>query len=318
MRFWKRAVLEAMGDFVELVDGRRFGVAQFGAENGLPVLALHGAPASRLMFDIADGPAKKSGLRLYCPERPGYGITPADSGATLKSRAQDLAAIADRLGLERFAVLGVSGGGPYAVALAGLLGDRVSGLALVSPMGPIAQFIAAEKRGEIADGLGQLGYGHRQFFLKLPRRRRLLQVQSYLGAKAFQAAPETSARLFACILSADDKRILSQPHVKSSQIGMTLEALRPGIEGGVSDLEIFARPWPVDFGDIHTPTIVWQGSEDRIVPVPVTRWLAGRLANCRLVELEGAGHFWVYDHVDDVLETLAGIMTGDNAGDRAG
>ena len=303
-----------MSDFVELADGRRFGIAEYGTEGGLPVLALHGAPASRLMFDVADGPAKRLGLRLYCPERPGYGITSADRGATLQSRAEELAGIADKLGLQRFAVLGVSGGGPYAVALAALLGSRISGVALVSPMGPIAQFIEAQGRGEIGQEFGKMGRGHRMFFIDLPRHRHLLKAQSVVSARAFKAAPQMFAKLFARILSPGDRRILAQPAVRESQVRMTLEALRHGVDGGMSDLDIFSKPWPVDFSNIDVPAIIWQGREDRVVPVPVTLWLSRLIKECRLVELEGAGHFWVYDHVGDVLQALSGIMSVDRVG----
>lgn len=300
-----------MTDFVELSDGRRFGLAVYGAEDGLPVLALHGAPASRLMFDVADAPAKKFGLRLYCPERPGYGVTAADTGATLATRARDLGEIADKLGLDRFGVLGVSGGGPYAVALAELMGQRVAAIALVSPMGPIAQFLDAQKRGEVDPRLGRVGRGHRVFFIELAKHRSVLKAQSVISARAFKAAPQMFAKLFARILSSDDRRILSQPHVRESQVRMTLEALRHGVDGGLADMAIFAKPWPVDFRNISAPAILWQGDEDRVVPVPASLWLSGLIEGCRLVKLRGAGHFWVYDHVGDVLEALAGMMPVD-------
>ena len=178
----------SVSEFVELADGRRFGLARYGAENGRPVLALHGAPASRIMFDVTDAAAKKLSVQIYCPERPGYGVTPKDKSPTLETRVADLEEIADRLGLQRFAVLGVSGGGPYAVALAARLGRRVMGLALVSPMGPIAQFMAAKRAGAIGSKYGSVSRGHRLFFLELPKRKRLMAIQSGIGARAFKAA----------------------------------------------------------------------------------------------------------------------------------
>ncbi len=292
-------------EFVELADGRRFGLACYGAADGLPVLALHGAPASRIMFDVTDGPAKDLGLRLLCPERPGYGVTPGDKGATLETRAADLEAIADRLGLTRFSVLGVSGGGPYAVALAERLQSRVAGLALVSPMGPIAQFMAAKREGTLGAHHGYVPRAQRLFFLELPKRRRLLALQAGLGARAFKAAPNSFAKIFARLLSRSDGRVLSQPHVEKSLVAMTVEALRQGVRGGMADLAIFSKPWPVDFQRVTAPAVMWQGTADRIVPVPVSAWLAELLPNCRYIELEGAGHFWVYDHVGEVLKGLS-------------
>ncbi|MEQ8825002.1 MAG: alpha/beta hydrolase [Filomicrobium sp.] len=301
-----------MSDFVELSDGRRFGLATYGAADGLPVLALHGAPASRIMFDVTDKAAKKLGLRILCPERPGYGVTEKEATApTLANRAADLEKIADRLTLGRFAVLGVSGGGPYAVALAERVGERVLGVGLVSPMGPIAEFHAAQKNGEIDNEFGRLSHGHKVFFLNLIEHKTLFAAQAKMSAAAFQAAPQSFAYLFAKILSSGDSQVLKQPHVQESLIAMTLEALRQGISGGLGDMEIFSKPWNLDLERVTQPTVMWQGTADRIVPAPVTYWLASRLPNARLEKLPDAGHFWVYDHVSDVLETLAGISRRD-------
>ena len=297
----------SVSEFVELADGRRFGLARYGAENGRPVLALHGAPASRIMFDVTDAAAKKLSVQIYCPERPGYGVTPKDKSPTLETRVADLEEIADRLGLQRFAVLGVSGGGPYAVALAARLGRRVMGLALVSPMGPIAQFMVAKRAGTIGSKYGSVSRGHRLFFLELPKRKRLLALQSGIGARAFKAAPNSFAKIFAQLLSRSDTKVLSQPHVEKSLVAMTLEALRHGVGGGMADLAVFSRPWHVDFERITSPAVVFQGTADRIVPVPVSAWLADVIPNCRFEPREGAGHFWVYDHVGEVLKSLAEI-----------
>lgn len=294
-----------MRSFVELSDGRRIGLATYGADRGLPILALHGAPASRVMFDVADGPAKELGVTLYCPERPGYGRTPKDRRPTLDSRAEDLALIADRLSLERFAVLGVSGGAPYAVALSARLKERIAGLGLVSPLGPVAQFFEAKTVGAIDDRYGRLSPRHRFFFLGLPKRKRLAVAQAAVGARMFKAAPQSFAKIFANILSSADTTVLSRPHVRQSLVGMTLEAMRQGPGGALADQQIFSKPWPVEFQSITAPAILWQGTADRIVPVPVSMWLADLIPNCRLERLEGCGHFWIYDHVGEVLEALA-------------
>lgn len=302
-----------MGDVLVLPDGRRFGLAKYGACDGLPVLALHGAPASRLMFDVTDEAAKRLGLRLYCPDRPGYGLTPPDDEPSLDSRVGDLEKIVDALSLRRFMVLGVSGGGPYAVALAARLGSRVSGLGLVSPLGPVAHFQAAQAAGRIADDHEQMSRGHHIFFLDLPKHRSVLAFQAGLSARVFRAAPHLFARLFAWSLSAADSKVLQQAHVQESIISMTLEALRQGVDGGLSDLEVFSKPWPVSFEAITAPSILWQGTADWIVPAAVSVWLSGLIPNCRLERLEDCGHFWVYDHIEEVLAALAGISAGRDA-----
>lgn len=296
-----------MKDYVELADGRRFGLATYGASTGHPVLALHGAPASRIMFDVTDTAAKKLGLRILCPERPGYGITKMDDAPSLASRASDLEHIANCLGLGRFSILGVSGGGPYAVALAERIGDRVLGMALVSPLGPLVEFRENRLDGNVDKELGRLSLRQKLFFLELPKHPHMLEIQASMSAHAFRAAPQSFASLFSRFLTEADTRVLAQDDVRESLIAMTLEAIRPGVAGGVADLTIYSKPWNIDYQRVDQPTIIWQGTSDGIVPPPATLWLASRLPNCRLETLKGAGHFWVYDHVDEILEALAGL-----------
>lgn len=134
----------------------KIGVATYGDPGGHPVLAFHGTPASRLMYRKGDAAARRLGFRLIAPDRPGYGLTPIDDGPTLASRTDMHVALADTLGLDRLSLLGVSGGAPYATALASRLKDRIATLALVSPMGPVADYVAA--------GQPKLPLLQRQFF----------------------------------------------------------------------------------------------------------------------------------------------------------
>lgn len=134
---------------MRLPDGRHLGYAEYGDPAGLAIIGFHGTPGSRLMFQLADSAARELGLRLLAPERPGFGISTYQKNRTLASYAADIAAFADRLGIKRFAVAGISGGGPYAAACAALLPERVTALALVSPVGPMA---GAEKPKSIGKG----------------------------------------------------------------------------------------------------------------------------------------------------------------------
>ena len=124
---------------LRLADGRRIGYAEYGDPEGASVLAIHGTPGSRFMFALTDKAARERGLRIVAPERPGYGLSDYRRKDGLARAADDMSAFADALGLRRFAVIGVSGGGPYAVAAAAAMADRIALLALISPVGPIAE-----------------------------------------------------------------------------------------------------------------------------------------------------------------------------------
>lgn len=292
---------------VEIDGGQRFGLAVYGAEDGLPVFALHGAPASRYMFDVADEPARQMGLTLYCVDRPGYGLSPMDEVPSLASRADTLIKVADALRLENFILLGVSGGSPYAVAMAARLGARILSLGLVSPIGPVAELVDGQHQTQIATG-------HRWFFLSLPKQTWLLSLGGAAVLMGFRTSSQSSSWLFRSFLGGEDKRILSHPVYKASKIRMTREAMRQGIKGGVADLKIFSQPWNVDYHAIGAPSLLWQGTADRVVPPAVALKLGSLLPNCEVSPQLGAGHFWVYENVGEVLGGIKRLVQ--QPGDR--
>lgn len=287
-----------------LADGGTAGFAEYGAPDGRPVIALHGAPACRLMFAVADASAKAHGLRILAPDRPGYGLTPSNVGASLAERTLWLTAVVEALGLDHFALLGISGGSPYAVSLAATFKDRITGLALVSPMGPVADYAESpEAKSE------PVSFLHDHFFMHMPYRTWLTHPLGDLSAWMFRHGPEMFTNLLPKLATSADARILSKPEVAQTMRTMTLEAFRQGGAGGTADLEIFGRPWGLDFSDISAPAVVWQGTDDHVVPPQAARWLAGQLPNCTLHSLEGAGHFWVFEHVEDVVSALDALMS---------
>ena len=293
-----------VGRRLALPGGGAVGYALYGDPNGKPVLALHGAPASRLMFEIGDAPARRLGLAIHAPDRPGYGLTPMDENPTLESRAEHLVRVADALGLDRFAVLGVSGGTPYAVALAARLGSRVTALALVSPVGPIADIWAGHAATRHAAG----DWRRRFIFLHMPRFWLGFTFGARLAALVFRMAPDAASKAMSWTLGRADRRIVRRPEVHKALVRMTQEAVRNGTDGGVADMKIYGSPWRVDLSRITAPAILWQGTVDTIVPPEASFLLGTLIPNCRMVRLDGAGHFWVFDHVEDVLREMRGMV----------
>lgn len=289
-----------------LPGGRRVSYAVFGDPDGLPILALHGAPSSRLMFGVASEEARRAGLRLVAPDRPGCGETPSQRPATLAARTAWLGEVADALELERFAVLAISGGGPYAVALAAHLRTRISALALISPMGPVADYMASPEGRSHPLPLPQ-----RAFFLGIAKNRWLTRPVADVAAMMYRTVPWGLGGLVPRLISPADAKVLSRPEVRRAMQRMTAEGFRQGGRGGTDDLEIYSQPWNVDFAAIDTPAIVWQGTADRIVPPEAAYFLARQLPRCRLVRMEGAGHFWIFDHVSRVMDDLKALVPGE-------
>ncbi len=289
---------------VTLRSGRRVGVATYGDPAGVPVLAIHGAPACRTMFEAADAHARACGVRLIAFDRPGYGLTPLDYGATLASRTEVFAQLPDALGLDRFAVLGISGGGPYAVALAARLGSRISGLALVCPMGPVADVASRTAIHPV-----HLSAMQRGFFLDLPRHPWVLRAHAEIVLHSFRIAPSYFLSAVSHLLPEVDRVIITREDVSRNVIDMTMEATRHGILGAIADLEIFAEPWHVDYGQITAPARLWQGTADTIVPVGVALKLGTLVPNCTVTRVKGGGHFWIYDAIPDVLKELVSLAS---------
>jgi pimeloyl-ACP methyl ester carboxylesterase len=284
-----------------LPDGRRVACAEYGDPGGLPVLALHGTPGSRLMFALADRAARERGIRLIAPERPGYGLSDYRHSESLAQIAEDLSAVADLYEVDRFAVIGVSGGGPYAVAAAAAMPDRISLLALVAPI------------GEVADVQLRLSRFQRLLFRRLARRPWASRL--FFGRLRLMVfrSPDTAYRWLMRRVRAADRELLARSGVRISLQAAMGEGLRPGVEGVAQDLRLCCSPWRLRFADIDVPAIIWQGSDDPVVPPEAAYALARALPNCRLDVIPAAGHYWVFSRFGLILDAVAAVLRADAA-----
>lgn len=285
-----------------LADGRRLAWRETGDPAGLALLALHGTPGSRIKFDIAGRPARALGLRIIAPDRWGYGNTSPHPSPTLEAFVEDMAALADHLGLARLAVLGVSGGGPYATAVATLLAERIAALALVAPVGPLAG------EGVVMSRFHAFCFG--------PFARSAWAPAGTFGM--FRAMLRASPRLGMTVAMAraggPDRRVLASG--VSERLGRTfIEGMKHGPAGPATDLRIFSQRWQLPLERATMPTRLWLGDRDRHVPLEAARLLARRLPRCDVVDLTGEGHLWIALNYDKVLgwTAEAARRTGDAA-----
>jgi pimeloyl-ACP methyl ester carboxylesterase len=277
-----------------LPGGRTLGYCEFGDRNGVPIFGFHGTPGSRFMFRLVNEPARRLGVRIIAPERPGFGLSGFQPQRNLTAWAADVAALADRLGLRRFGVAGISGGGPYTAACAALLPDRVAAAALISPVGPLCQ----------PEGPDKIGMARYVTFRLLPPIAPAMRGAFSLGRLMFLMAPDTIYRFILRRACVSDRRILLRPSVRRNLLDGVSEGLRPGIRGLVQEMRIFCEPWNIPFHAIKAPVMLWQGMEDRNVPLSASLRLAELIPGCELVRLEGAGHYWIFEHIEDVLRAL--------------
>jgi pimeloyl-ACP methyl ester carboxylesterase len=262
-----------MGDTheVRLPDGRRLTYADHGDPAGPVVLECVGTPQSRLPYPGQAELAAELGFRMLVPDRPGFGGSDPQPGRTLVDWPADAAALLDALGVHRFAVLGGSGGGPYAVACGVLLADRVTAVALVAP---------AEPAGAPAHGF-------------VPATDpAALRERGETIARLARDDPDALDAFFAPDLSDSDREqeATAAPEFRAQALANLREAFRQGADAYVEDHTINGGDWAALLPRLSRPTRIWQGDDDNNVPVEATRWLAAQIPGAELTLLHDAGH----------------------------
>jgi pimeloyl-ACP methyl ester carboxylesterase len=277
-----------------LPDGRDLGWLDIGRAKGVPIFAFHGTPGSRYNIVTDEAAVTKAGLRLICIDRPGYGLSTFQPGRRLIDWPRDVEYLADHLKIDRFSVLGHSGGGPHAVVCAALLGERVSSAAIVSGVGPVTGSDALE-------GMNRAN----QMVVKLAQRRSpVLTAISGFQMGVFRRRPKWALDVMMKSLPEQDKEILTRPDIRSM---MTLEAARLSRTTGRAvgqDFEVFFAEWGFQLSSIAVPVHLWQGDADVNVPPLHARLMHEQIPGSVLHELPGAGHFFIFDHLVEICEAL--------------
>lgn len=279
---------------VRLRDGRRFAYVEAGDPEGTPVFFIHGNPGSRLARHPDDRLTYGLGVRLITPDRPGYGLSDDQPGRTLLDFPEDVAQLANALGLGRFAVFGVSAGGPYVAACAFRLGERITRAAIVSGAAPF-------NRPRAMEGVNR---DYRAAYRLAAWPEWLLQQIMTAHDRSVRRNP---ARAFASLLaqsSPEDRRILADPAIAAQVQGYRFEATRHGVRGMRREARILVSPWGFRLEDIRVPVDLWYWDGDTIVPPQMGRYLASRIPNAEGHFLPGGGHFSFFAHWKDILARL--------------
>ncbi len=278
---------------MRLPDGRVLAYEECGDPDGVPVVLAHGFPGSRLEARVVDTAAGRAGVRVVCPDRPGFGRSDAQPDRRLGDWPGDVAALADRLGLERFAVVGFSAGGPYALACAWALAGRVAACGLVSSPGPL------DRPGSTA-GMTPL---NRALFGGGRRAPIVAGLIVRVLARSARVEPARLARRMASGMADVDRRLLAGPTGEAYGAAVR-ESFRQGPAGVAQEARLLVHPWPFSADQITVPTVVWHGTADRNVPVSMARRQAESIPGCRLEPIDGAGHLLFFEHAEAILTTL--------------
>lgn len=290
--------MNARDQVYRLQDGRKLSVTQYGCQHGAAVFCFHGTPASQLQFATFDSTAKTLGIRLLAIDRPGYGNSDFEQKRTLVSWPADVSAIADVLKIDNFGLIGIAGGGPYALACAHSLKARLTGVVVVCCNAP----------GDNSESLADMLPGERimlnmsyrwPFFAYL-----LMKTQEIVLRRA------RSSRLiqFARKLPSPDRQMFDRAEYRSLVRQEAICASKTSAKAAVQDFALY-RDWGFRLEEISIPVELFHGAMDANVPLSHARQLADRLPKGKLHIYPRHGHLSILDERLAILHSVVSAAT---------
>src|SRR5260221_10033913 len=280
------------GKVIYLRDGRALGYAEYGAPAGKPVFFFHGWPGSRLQRPPRDSIACELGVRLITTDRPGYGLSDFKAGRRLLDWPDDVVELADALGIDRFAAIGLSGGGPHLLACAYKIPQRLTSATVVSGLGPLDQ-------PGVTRGMNLPG----RILLGAARSAPWWLIRFALGPAVWkvQRDPAGASKRLPRSMPQADKDVFARPDVQAMDHEDLIEAYRKGVDGVSWEAKVLAHPWGFRLEDIRMKIYLWQGEADRTVPVPMAKYMARTLPESHARFIADEGHMLMFNYWREIL-----------------
>lgn len=282
---------------IQLPDGRKLGYNEYGAPTGRPIFYFHGSPSARIEFELfGDDPLLEShAARLIAVDRPGIGLSDFQPDRLLLNWPGDVIALADHLQIDHFAVLAYSLGGPYGLACAYSIPDRLSSVGIVSGA---ALFTDSELMAGINAGTRR--------YLTLPRDHpTLARIFLWVLATTTRYAPKVAVANARALLPDSDQGFVANPAVQRGFIAMVREAMRQGTLGSFHESLLTVTDWGFRPEDIQMPVNLWHGEADQNIPVAMAHHLAAALPHCEAIIIPGEGHLsLIKNHLGEIIQSL--------------
>lgn len=275
---------------ITLRDGRLLGYAQYGDRAGKPVLHFHGSGGSRLEHPVDESILTDIGIRLISTDRPGYGLSDPQPDRKLLDWPDDIVQLADHLGIDRFYVLGWSAGGPYALACAYKLKERVIAGAIVSGFAP-------PDRQDSSKGYS---FFPRLFMFSARNFHPLIKLFRKIGYSQISSGKEIKIDG----LIPEDKTILERPENYQLYMADIREGYRQGWQGITLDDILINNPWGFSLEDIQVRIDIWQGEIDQNVPLNQGKYQHEKIPKNRFTVVPNQAHLYLLSHWHEVLTAL--------------
>jgi pimeloyl-ACP methyl ester carboxylesterase len=273
---------------------------EYGDAKGAPVFFCHGWPSSRTMAELTDAAAHDLGVRIISPDRPGISGSAFQANRKLIDWPPIVGELADKLEIERFHILAISGGAPYAYVTASEMPQRVRAIAIVSGAPPIV---------DLSEHTGLLRL-YRWMLALYRSHPQLLRALFYLARPIACLRPPIRFRplLLKLLLQPVDAAALRDAAAFEACFESQRRAWRASAKGVMTDAEIYAQPWGFRLEDVDVPVRLWHGKEDRAFTFRVAQEVAARLPNCVARYVDNAGHYSLpIRHMHEILADLIAV-----------
>ena len=280
-------------------DDRQLGFAEFGDPQGRAVFWLHGTPGARRQIPTeARVYAEDNGVRLIGIDRPGIGSSTPYQYDTVVAFADDLRTAADTLGIDKMAVIGLSGGGPYTLGCAAAMPDRVVTVGVLGGVAP-TQGVDAVSGGVMA--LGSLVAPLLQW-AGLP-----IRLAAVALIRMVRPVAEPALWLYARVSPEADRRLLVRPEFKAMFLDDLLNGSRKQLAAPFADIVVFARDWGFRLDQVKVPVCWWHGDRDHIVPFAHGEHVVAHLPEAQLHRLPGESHLAGLGRAEEILRTIVEV-----------
>lgn len=281
---------------LQLETGARVAYDEYGDPDGTPVFFCHGWPSSRTMAELTEAAARDLGLCIISPDRPGIRDSQLDPKRTLLDWPPLLCELAAHLGIDKFKILAISGGAPYAYVAGWMIPGRVEAIAVVSGVPPIA---------ELREHNGLLPIHRRMLALRESQPGLLRTLFHLVRPFAAMKMPVRARPLLLKFLQPCDANVLRDVKSFETCFESARQAWRSSAAGVLADAEIYAQPWGFPLEEVRVPVRLWHGKKDRTFSFRLAEEMAARLPTCEFHLIDDAGHFSLpIRHIHEILADL--------------